>query len=114
MDSSVIGTRPGITKLYYLYKLRLVWVIFEDRLVSRSKHTASGLLLYYIGYQFMPYTVAYRGGVSGVQTPSPPQKKSFGKLSRVPSSVENISVTTLDIPKVWQSRTGLQIEQNPW
>jgi hypothetical protein len=35
------------------------------------------------------------------------------KLSRIPSSVENTSVTTLDIPKFWQSRTGFQIEGNP-
>jgi hypothetical protein len=60
-------------------------------------------------------TVAYRGGL-GFGEFKPPSQNSevLTKLSQIPSSVENTSVTTLDIPKVWQSRTGLQIEQNPW
>jgi hypothetical protein len=52
------------------------------------------------------------GGVGGSNPPR--NSEVLTKLSRIPSSVENTSVTTLDIPKVWQSRTGLQIEQNPW
>jgi hypothetical protein len=53
------------------------------------------------------------GGVWGVKTP-PRNSEVLTKLSRIHSSVENTSVTTLDIPKVWQSRTGLQIERNTW
>jgi hypothetical protein len=41
-----------------------------------------------------------RGGGSGVQTPLPRNSEVLTKLSRIPSSVENTSVTTLDIPKV--------------
>jgi hypothetical protein len=52
--------------------------------------------------------------VGGVQTPPPRNSEVLTKLSRIPSSVENTSVTTLDIPKFWQSRTRLQIERNPW
>jgi hypothetical protein len=41
------------------------------------------------------YTVAYRGGVCGVQTPpSPRNSEVLTKLSRIPSFVENTSVTT--------------------
>jgi hypothetical protein len=54
-----------------------------------------------------------RGGLGG-STPPPRNSKFLTKLRRIPSSVENKSVTTLDIPKFWQSRTGLQIERNPW
>jgi hypothetical protein len=53
------------------------------------------------------------GVPGGVQTPPPRNSEVLTKLSRIPSFVENTSVTTLDIPKVWQSRTGLQIERNP-
>jgi hypothetical protein len=50
----------------------------------------------------------------GFNPPPPRNSEALTKLSRIPSSVENTSVTTLDIPKVWQSRTGLQIERNQW
>jgi hypothetical protein len=56
--------------------------------------------------------VAYRGGL-GVQTPPPRNSEVLTKMSRILSFVENTSVTTLDIPKVRQSRTGLQIQWNP-
>jgi hypothetical protein len=51
-------------------------------------------------------------GVLRVQTPR--NSEVLTKLRRIPSSVENTSVTTLDITKVCQSRTGLQIERNAW
>jgi hypothetical protein len=46
--------------------------------------------------------VGYRGGGWGFKTPPPRPRNSevLTKLSRIPSSVENTSVTTLDIPKV--------------
>jgi hypothetical protein len=39
-------------------------------------------------------SVAYRGGFGGVQTPRPRNSEVLTKLSRIPSSVENTSVTT--------------------
>jgi hypothetical protein len=54
------------------------------------------------------------GGGGGWGFKLPPNSEVLTKLSRIPSSVENTSITTLDIPKVWQSRTGLQTARNPW
>jgi hypothetical protein len=53
------------------------------------------------------------GGEVGVFK-APRNSEVLTKLIRIPSSVENTSVTTLDIPKGWKNRTGLQIERNPW
>jgi hypothetical protein len=53
--------------------------------------------------------VAYRGGVRGVHPP-PRNFKVLAKLSQIPSSVENTSVTTFKST----SFTHLQIERNPW
>jgi hypothetical protein len=51
----------------------------------------------------------------GGSTPHPPRNSELlTKLRQIPSSVENTSVTTLHIPKIWQSRTELQIERKPW
>jgi hypothetical protein len=40
------------------------------------------------------------GRFGGVKPPPPRNSEVLTKLSRIPSSVENASVTTLDIPKV--------------
>jgi hypothetical protein len=53
-----------------------------------------------------------KGGLGDSNLPR--NSEVLTKLSRIPSSVEKTSGTTLDIPKFWQSRTGLQIERNPW
>jgi hypothetical protein len=53
-------------------------------------------------------------GVWGIQSPPPPKCRRLEKAGPNSSSVGNTPVTTLDVPKVWQSRTGLQIERNPW
>ena len=51
-----------------------------------------GRLFFY--YKWL-WSVAYRGGFEGVQTPPPPRNSEvLTKLSRIPSSVENTSVTT--------------------
>jgi hypothetical protein len=49
-------------------------------------------------------------GVWGFNPPPPRNSEVLTKLSRIPSSVENTSVTTVDILKVWQNRIANWVE----